>query len=74
MSPILSFVKPWVSLEYIEGVSWPPTSQDILERSHGRVFHEKFRSVYVVKGVWCMLTDLLFNRWTIKKFIWLALL
>ena len=33
------------------GVSWPPTPKDILEPSQGRVFCEKFRSVYVVKGV-----------------------
>ena len=29
---------------------WPPTPEDILDPSHGRVFREKFRSVYVVKG------------------------
>ena len=52
----------WVSLEYISGISWPPTPKDIPEPSHGRVFREKFRSVYVVKGVWSLLTDLLLNR------------
>ena len=34
-----------------QGDSWPPTPEDIPEPSHGRVFREKFRSVYVVKGV-----------------------
>ena len=34
----------------------------IPEPSHGRVFREKFRSVYVVKGVWSLLTDLFLNR------------
>ena len=34
----------------ISGVSWPPTYKDIPEPSRGRVFREKFRSVYVVKG------------------------
>ena len=29
---------------------------------HGRVFREKFCSVYVVKGVWSLLTDLFLNR------------
>ena len=38
-------------LEYILGVSWPPTHEDILEPIYGRVFREKFRSVYVGKGV-----------------------
>ena len=51
LSPILSFVKQWVSLEYISVVSWPPDPKDILERSHGRVSREKFCSVHVVKGV-----------------------
>ena len=54
--------EPWVSLEYISGVSWPPTPEDIPDPSHGRVFREKFCSVYVVKGVWSLLTDLLLNR------------
>ena len=49
-------------LEYILGVSLPPTPEDISEPSHGRAFREKFRSVYVVKGVWNLLTDLFFNR------------
>ena len=39
-----------------------PTPEDIPEPSHSRVFCEKFRSVYVVKGVWNLLTDLLLNR------------
>ena len=39
-----------------------PTPKDIPDPSHGRVFREKFRSVYVVKGVWSLLTDLLLNR------------
>ena len=33
------------------GVSWPPTLKDIPGPGHGRVFREKFCSVYVVKGV-----------------------
>ena len=45
-----------------QGDSWPPTPEDIPEPSHGRVFREKFRSVYVVKGIWSLLTDLFFNR------------
>ena len=57
-----SMANHWVSLEYISGVSWPPTPEDIPDPSHGRVFREKFRSVYVVKGVWSLLTDLLLNR------------
>ena len=36
------------------------TPDDIPEPSHGRVFCEKFHSVYVVKGEG-LLTDLLFN-------------
>ena len=40
------------------GVSGPPTPKDIPEPSHSRVYREKFRSVYVVKGVWSLLTDL----------------
>ena len=51
-----------MSLEYISRVSWPPTPKDIMEPSHGRVLREKFRSVYVAKGVGCLITDLLFNR------------
>ena len=30
--------------------------------SHGRIFREKFCSVYMVKGIWSLLTDLLLNR------------
>ena len=52
------------ALEYILEVNWPPTPKDILEPSHGRVFREKFCSVYVVKGVWSLLKDLFFNRVT----------
>ena len=37
--------------EYISRVSWPPTTKDIPQPSHGRVFCEKFCSVFVVKGV-----------------------
>ena len=44
------------------GFSWPPTPRDISEPHHGRVFSEKFHSVYAVKGVRRLLTDLLFNR------------
>ena len=48
----------------LQGDSWPPTPEDIPEPSYGRVFREKFRSVYVVKGVWSLLTDLFLNRQT----------
>ena len=50
------------ALQYILGVSWPPTPKDIPEPSHGRVYREKFRSVHVVKCVWSLLKDLFFNR------------
>ena len=33
------------------GAADTPTPEDIPEPSHGRVFREKFRSVYVVTGV-----------------------
>ena len=61
--------EPQVSLEYISGVSWPPTPEYIPDPSHGRVFCEKFRSVYVMKGVWSLLTDMLLNRTTRLKTI-----
>ena len=32
------------------GVSWSPSPKDIPEPSHSRIFREKFRSAYVVKG------------------------
>ena len=44
------------------GYSKPPTPEDIPGPSHGRVFCEKIRSVYVVKGVRSLLTDLFLNR------------
>ena len=44
------------------GDSWAPTPDDISEPSHGRVSDEKFCSVYVVKGVWSLFTDLFLNR------------
>ena len=53
-------------LEYISGVSWPPTHEDILEPSHGRVVCEKFRSVYVVQGGWGLFKDLFLNRGLMK--------
>ena len=34
----------------------------VFDNNHGRVFRETFRSVYVVKGVWSLLTDLLLSR------------
>ena len=40
--------------QYISGVSWPSTPKTI--PSHGTVFCEKICSIYVVKGVWTMLT------------------
>ena len=47
-------------LEYSLGDSWDP--EDILEPSQYRDFRDKFRSIYVVKGVWSSLTDLFLNR------------
>ena len=47
-----------MSLEYVSGVSWPPTPKDFQEPSHDRVFREKFPSVYAVKAVLSLLTDL----------------
>ena len=54
ISPVLRFRAPRGkpgALQHILGVSWPPTRKDIPEPSHGRVLREKFRSVYVVKGI-----------------------
>ena len=42
---------------YCKHWSYSPTPEDIPEPSHGRVFCEKFCSVYVVKGVWSLLTE-----------------
>ena len=53
-------------LEYILGVSWPPTHEDILEPIHGKVFREKCCSVYVVKGGWGLFKDLFLNRGLMK--------
>ena len=64
----LDFFVKWASLEYISGGSWPPTPKDISEPSHGRVFCERFHFVYVVKGVWGLLTDLLFSRRIFSQF------
>ena len=47
---------------YAAGGQLTPTPEDIPEPSHSRVFREKFHSVYVVKGVWSLLTDLFLNR------------
>ena len=45
-------------LEYILVDSWPPTPKDdIPEPSHSSGFRETFSSVYVVKGVWSLLTE-----------------
>ena len=43
---------------YLGGEEWQlaPNPKDILEPNRGRVSREKFHSVYVVKGVWSMLT------------------
>ena len=49
-------------LHMLRGDSSPPIPEDIPEHSHDRVFREKFHSVYVVKGVWSLLTDLFLNR------------
>ena len=48
--------------KYAAGGQLTPTPEDIPESSHGRVFREKFRSVYVVKGVWNLLIDPFLNR------------
>ena len=58
----LPLKEPWVYLEYISVCSWPPTPDYIPDPSHGRIFREKFCSVYMVKGIWSLLTDLLLNR------------
>ena len=47
---------PWLCspihvLKHAKGDSWHPTPEDIREPSHGRVFRDRFCSVYVVKGV-----------------------
>ena len=47
---------------YAAGGQLTPNPWGYPEPSHGRVFREKFRSVYVVKGVWSLLTDLFLNR------------
>ena len=49
-------------LERLSKFRRPSTPKDIPEPSNGRIFREKVRSVYVVKGVWRLLTDLLLNR------------
>ena len=75
--PLLSFSTYWLRsvcirescLSIFWGVSRPPTSKDILEPSHGRVICVKFGSVYVVKGVSNLLTDLLFDRPTLNKIL-----
>ena len=48
--------------KYAAGGQLTPTPEDIPEPSHGRVSAEKFRSVYVVKGVSSLLTDLFLKR------------
>ena len=57
---LLAMTVEWVSLEYILGDTdtWPPTLEDISEPSHDIVFCEKFHTVYAVKGVWSLLTDM----------------
>ena len=50
--------------KYALGDSQPPTPDDIPEPNHSIVFREKFRCVYVVKGVWSLLTDLFLKRQT----------
>ena len=60
--PPSAFAPKSMCLRMPQGDSWPPTPEDIPDPSHGRVFREKFSSVYVVKGVWSLLTDLLLNR------------
>ena len=70
---LLAKIVHWENHESRLSIFWgsagPPTPEDIPDPSHGRVFHEKFRSVYVVKGVWSLLTDLLLNRqsWCFNK-------
>ena len=48
---------PWVPQECILGFSWPPTSKDIQSLAVAE-FSEKFHTVYGVKGVWILHTDL----------------
>ena len=50
------------SHKYALGESWPPTTENIVEPSHGRVFCEKFRSVRMVKGVRILLTELFSSK------------
>ena len=46
-----SFLAQSMCLRMLWGIAGPRTPEDIPEPSHGRVFREKFRFVYVVKGV-----------------------
>ena len=52
------------ALEFISGVIWHPIPKDISDPTHGRVLREKFRSVYMVMGVWSFLNNLFLNRVT----------
>ena len=54
---------PWLfspiqCLNMLRGTAGPQSPDDIREPSHGRVDREKFRSIYVVKGVWSVLTEI----------------
>ena len=55
------FWKMSLSRAYLGG-QLAPTPKDIPQPSRGSAFREKFPSVYVVEGVWRLLTDMLFNR------------
>ena len=53
----------------IFGGQLAPITEDIPVPSHGRIFCEKFHYVYVVKGVWRLLTYLLFKGFGTWKII-----
>ena len=59
LSTILSFVNPWVLLKYIWEVTWPLPLRISLSLA---MAWWKFHAGYVVKDVWSLLTNLLFNR------------
>ena len=44
-------VRPIQCLNMLRGTAGPQSPDDIREPSRGRVYREKFRSIYVVKGV-----------------------
>ena len=58
-------------LEFISAISWPTTPKDIPKPkpSHGRVFRERFHSVYVVKGVSSLLIDMFLTEFMLLQAI-----